>query len=268
MNPVGTLPTLPNFVGGAPLESTSERRLVVTNPATGEGIAEVPLSTAADLDVAVERAAAAQVAWGKTPIKDRVQVLFRMKTLMEAQVDHLAKKITEENGKSDAEARGSILRAIECVEYASSLPQIVGGPRLEVSPGVECRMIRCPLGVTAGITPFNFPLMVPLWMAPNAIACGNAFILKPSEQTPQSALEIARLFDEAGLPPGIFSVVHGDRAVVEAICDHPKIAAIAFVGSTAVAKAVYERGCAHYKRVRALGGARTTWWWCPMRIPR
>ncbi len=257
MNPkVGTLPALPNYIGGERVVSSSVRRLVVTKPTTGEGIAEVPLSSAAELDDAVARAQRAQVDWGNTGVKDRVQVLFRLKALMEAQVDQLARVITEENGKTLPESRGSILRAIECLEFASSFPQLTPGPLLEVSPGVECRSIRSPLGVTAGITPFNFPMMVPLWMAPNSIASGNAFILKPSEQTPMSSLELARLFEEAGLPPGIFSVVHGDREVVEAMCDHPGIAAIGFVGSTTVAKAVYSRGCGNHKRVRALGGAK------------
>ena len=247
---------LANFVGGESVDSTSGRSLPVTDPATGDVIAEVPMSTASDLDLAVRKAAEAQLEWGSTPIKDRVQVFFRMKALMEAQVDHLAALITKENGKTKPEAVGSILRAAECVEFACSLPQLVPGEGLEVSRGVDCRTARFPIGVVAGITPFNFPLMVPLWMAPMAIGCGNAFILKPSEQTPLSALELARLFTEAGLPPGVFSVVNGDREVVEAICDHPGIAAVAFVGSTRVAQAVYTRGTANYKRVRALGGAK------------
>ncbi|MBD3872366.1 MAG: aldehyde dehydrogenase family protein, partial [Acidobacteria bacterium] len=171
------------------------------------------MSTAAELDAAVVSAVEAQRGWGSTPVKDRVQVLFRMKALMEAQVDRLAATIMEENGKTREEALGSILRAVEYVEFASSLPQLVSGGALEVSPGVECRTSQYPLGVVAGITTFNFPLMVPLWMIPTALACGNAFVLKPSEQTPLSALELTRLLDEAGLPPGVFSVVNGDREV-------------------------------------------------------
>jgi malonate-semialdehyde dehydrogenase (acetylating)/methylmalonate-semialdehyde dehydrogenase len=251
-----TVNRVANYVGGESVTSPSKRTLPVTNPTTGEVIAEVPMSTAAELDAAVVRAAEAQAAWGATPVKDRVQVLFRMKALMEAQVDRLAATIIEENGKTREEALGSILRAVECVEFASSLPQLVTGGALEVSPGVECRTASYPLGVVAGITPFNFPLMVPLWMIPTALACGNAFVLKPSEQTPLSALELARLLDEAGLPPGVFSVVNGDREVVEAICDHPEIKAIGFVGSTAVAQAVYRRGTSSFKRVRAMGGAK------------
>jgi malonate-semialdehyde dehydrogenase (acetylating)/methylmalonate-semialdehyde dehydrogenase len=245
-----------NFVGGEIVASPSQRTLPVTNPTTGEVIGEVPMSTAAELDEAVTRAAEAQLEWGSTPVKDRVQVLFRMKALMEAQVDRLAETIIEENGKTREEALGSILRAIECLEFASSLPQMVTGGALEVSPGVECRTTHFPLGVVAGITPFNFPLMVPLWMIPIALACGNAFVLKPSEQTPLSALELARLLDEAGLPPGVFSIVNGDREVGEAICDHPDIKAIGFVGSTTVAQAVYRRGTSNLKRVRAMGGAK------------
>ncbi|MFV2073798.1 MAG: aldehyde dehydrogenase family protein, partial [Thermoanaerobaculales bacterium] len=245
-----------NVVGGETVASRSQRTLPVTNPTTGEVIAEVPMSTAAELDAAVVRAAEAQVEWGSTPVKDRVQVLFRMKALMEAQTERLTATIVEENGKTGGEALGSILRAVECLEFASSLPQMDTGGGLEVSPGVECRTARFPLGVVAGITPFNFPLMVPLWMIPTALACGNAFVLKPSEQTPLSALELARLLDEAGLPPGVFSVVNGDREVVEAICDHPDIRAVGFVGSTKVARAVYRRGTSSFKRVRALGGAK------------
>ncbi len=257
MSPKTASATLvPNVIGGKRVESASPRRLPVTMPATGEVIAEVPLSTAAELGAAVEAAAAAQTAWGETPLKDRVQVMFRLKALMEAQADRLVDLIVRENGKTPGEALGSAARGAECIEFASSLPQIAAGPVLEVGRGVECRLNRQPVGVVAGITPFNFPLMVPLWMAPLAIACGNAFILKPSEQTPLSALELARLFDEAGLPEGIFSVVNGDREVVEAICDHPQIGAVGFVGSTRVAKAVYERASAHGKRVRALGGAK------------
>ena len=247
---------LPNYIGGREVESKSERTLPVVNPATGEELSVVPLSSAAELDLAVREAAAAQRGWAEIPLKDRVQVLYRMKTLMEADVDRLCELIVEENGKTVEEARGSVLRAVECLEFACSLPQIAPGGGLEVSRGVECRMARYPLGVTAGITPFNFPLMVPLWMAPLALASGNAFILKPSEQTPLSANELAKLFAKAGLPPGVFSVVHGDREIVEAMCDHADIAAVGFVGSTPVARSVYARCGAAGKRVRALGGAK------------
>ncbi|MCP4027352.1 MAG: CoA-acylating methylmalonate-semialdehyde dehydrogenase [Sphingomonas sp.] len=247
---------IPNYIGGEEVASSATRSMPVTNPGTGEIIAELPLSPISELDAAVKVAAEAQKAWAEITVKDRVQVLFRMKTLMEAEVERLAELITVENGKTMPESRGSILRAVECLEFASSLPQIGTGAGLEVSRGVECRSHRFPLGVTVGITPFNFPLMVPLWMAPLALASGNAFILKPSEQTPLSALELAKLFDRAGLPAGLFSVLNGDREIVEAICDHPGIAAIAFVGSTPVARAVHTRGAAAGKRMRALGGAK------------
>jgi malonate-semialdehyde dehydrogenase (acetylating)/methylmalonate-semialdehyde dehydrogenase len=253
---ITTLPKVPNFVGGKKVPSSSTRTLPVTAPATGQVIAELPLCGAAELDVAVAKAVEAQKSWGTKPVNERVQVLYRLKALIESQVEQLAKICSQENGKTTAEAKASIARAVECVEFASSLPQLIAGRVLEVSRGVECKMVRYPLGVVAGITPFNFPFMVPLWMIPMAIGCGNAFILKPSEQTPLSAIEIARLLEEAGLPEGIFSVIHGDREIVEAICDHPGIQAIGFVGSSKVARLVYERSTAHGKRVRALGGAK------------
>jgi len=253
---ITTPPKVPNFVGGKNVPSSSTRTLPVTAPATGQVIAELPLSGAAELDAAVTGAAEAQKSWGMKPVSERVQVLYRLKALIESQVEQLAKICSQENGKTTAEAKASIARAVECVEFASSLPQLIAGRVLEVSRGVECRMVRYPVGVVAGITPFNFPFMVPLWMVPMAIGCGNAFILKPSEQTPLSAIEIARLLGDAGLPDGMFSVIHGDREIVEAICDHPGIQAIGFVGSTKVARLVYERSTTRGKRVRALGGAK------------
>ncbi len=251
-----TISAVNNLIGGREVESRATRSIDVTAPATGEVIGQVPCSTAADLDAAVNEAAEAQRTWADLPLKDRVQVLFKAKSLVEERIDDLAGLITRENGKTPGESRGEILRAVECLEYGASLPQIAAGRVLEVSRGVECRSVNVPLGVVAGITPFNFPFMVPLWMIPMAIGTGNAFILKPSEQTPFSAMELGRLFDDAGLPPGVFSVVHGDREIVEAICDHPDIKAIGFVGSTRVAKAVYERGARSGKRVRAMGGAK------------
>ncbi len=247
---------LPNVIAGQHVMSKSTRSLPVIKPMTGEILAEVPLSRSDELAAAVEAAREAQLEWGATPLKDRVQVLYRMKTLVENEIDHLVDVVTRENGKMPNESLGSVLRAVECLEYAASLPQIATGDIQEVSRGVECRTQRHALGVVAGITPFNFPFMVPLWMIPMAIGLGNAFILKPSEQTPLSALEIARLLKNAGLPDGIFSVVNGDREIVEAICDHPGIHAVGFVGSTSVAKKVYDRGTTAGKRVRALGGAK------------
>lgn len=256
MKSITAVQQIPNVIGGDLKRSRSERALPVTNPATGEVIAYVPLSTPQDLDEAVAAAGEAQKAWGRLPVKERVQVLFRLKTLLEAESERLAELITLENGKLLDESKASIARAIECVEFATSLPQLGAGQVLEVSRGVECKMVRYPLGVVAGITPFNFPLMVPLWMIPLALACGNAFILKPSEQTPLSAIELAKLLRRAGLPDGVFSVMNGDREIVEAICAHPAIKAVGFVGSTKAARNVYERATSAGKRVRALGGAK------------
>lgn len=247
---------LPNFIGGELSTSSSSRKLPVTSPHTGEVLLNVPLSTKLELDAAVAAAKKAQVDWAETPLKDRVQILFKLKSNLESHIDALASVIHKENGKTVDEAKASILRGIECIEYAASLPQIGTGQMLEVSRGVECRSVRYPLGVVAGITPFNFPLMVPLWMVPLALGSGNAFILKPSEQTPVSAIELARMLKMSGLPAGLFSVVHGDREIVEAICDHPDIKAVGFVGSSKVAKLVFDRCNAAGKRVRALGGAK------------
>jgi len=247
---------LKNYIGGQWVEAVAAEYLPVTNPANGETIAEVPLCDGSELDKAVAAAAAAQEAWADTPLKDRVQVLFRMKHIIETRQDQLAELIVRENGKTMAEAVGSIARGAECIEYASSLPQIATDNVLMVGQGVECRTQRYPLGVVAGITPFNFPFMVPLWMVPLAVGTGNAFILKPSEQTPLGGMEIAEILHEAGLPDGIFSVVHGGRTMVESICDHQGIAAVSFVGSTKVARAVHARANAAGKRVRALGGAK------------
>ncbi len=247
---------LKNYIGGKLVEAKTDEYLPVTNPATGETIVEVPLCGPSELDSAVAAAAAAQKEWGETPVKDRVQVLFRMKQIIEREQDRLADVVVRENGKTRAEALGSIIRGVECIEYASSLPQIATDQVLMVGQGVECRTQRFPLGVVAGITPFNFPFMVPLWMVPLAIGTGNAFILKPSEQTPLGGMETAEILHEAGLPDGVFSVVHGGRTMVESICDHPGIAAVGFVGSTKVARTVRDRASAAGKRVRALGGAK------------
>ena len=247
---------LKNYIGGQWVAAETNAYLPVTNPATGETIAEVPLCGTADLDKAVAAAAKAQVAWAETPLKDRVQVLFRMKQIVERDQDRLAELVVMENGKTREEALGSIIRGVECIEYATSLPQTACDQVLMVGTGVECRTQRYPLGVVAGITPFNFPFMVPLWMVPLALGTGNAFILKPSEQTPLGGMETAKILHEAGLPDGIFSVVHGGREMVESICDHPGIAAVGFVGSTKVARAVHARANAAGKRVRALGGAK------------
>jgi malonate-semialdehyde dehydrogenase (acetylating)/methylmalonate-semialdehyde dehydrogenase len=232
------------------------RFLEVLSPSTGAVISRVPLGGTAEVDQAVAAAHRAFPAWAATPIKERVQVFYRYKTLLERHLVELGALITEEHGKIKSEAEAEILKAIELIEFACSLPQIVVGEVMEVSRGVECRLERHGLGVVASINPFNFPSMVPHWTFPNAIALGNTFILKPSEQVPLSAGRIAELLREAGLPDGVFNVVHGGREAAEAILDHPGIEAVSFVGSTAVAKEVYRRGTAALKRVLALGGAK------------
>jgi malonate-semialdehyde dehydrogenase (acetylating)/methylmalonate-semialdehyde dehydrogenase len=248
-------PDVRNYIAGS-FDSPQCEHLEVTNPAIGDVISRVPLSPGSEVDRAVQAAKAAFPGWSALPIKERVQVFFRYKTLLEKNIDELAALVTEENGKVDSEARAEVLKSAELTEFACSLPQITAGEVLEVSRGVECRVERFPVGVVASITPFNFPNMVPNWTLPNAIALGNTFILKPSEQVPLSAGRIAELLREAGLPDGVFNVVHGGQQTVEAICDHPDIEAITFVGSTRVAKIVYRRGTASLKRVLALGGAK------------
>ncbi len=247
--------TVTNFIAGASAGPTTDL-LDVFDPSEGSVIAQVALSDRVEVDQAVAGARAAFPAWAGTPIKERVHVFFRYKALLETHLHDLARLITEENGKIHSEAVAEVERAIECCEFACSLPQVAHGEILEVSRGVDCRIDRWPLGVVASITPFNFPNMVPNWTIPNAVALGNAMILKPSELVPLSAIRIAELLREAGLPNGVFNVVHGGKAAVEAICDHPGIEAISFVGSTKVAKAVYRRGTSQLKRVLALGGAK------------
>jgi malonate-semialdehyde dehydrogenase (acetylating)/methylmalonate-semialdehyde dehydrogenase len=248
-------PDVQNYVGGA-FVAPGVPLIDVHDPSSGEVIARVPLSSAREVDAAVRCARAAAPGWAATPIKDRVQVLFRYRALLERHVDELAALVTEENGKIASEARAEVLKAIELTEFACSLPQIVTGEVLEVSRGVECRLERFPVGVVASVTPFNFPNMVPNWSIPNAIALGNCLILKPSEMVPLSARRIAELLAEAGLPPGVLQIVHGGRSAVEALCDHPGIGALSFVGSTAIAKVVYRRATANLKRCLALGGAK------------
>src|SRR6266508_1857350 len=248
-------PPVRNYIGGTFVDADADH-LDVFNPANGRVISRVPLSAYADVDRAVAAAKAAFPAWSAMPIKERVQVFFRYKARLEKNIDELSALVTEENGKIDSEARAEVLKSAELCEFASSLPQITAGEILEVSRGVECRVERFPVGIVASITPFNFPNMVPNWTIPNAIALGNCMILKPSEQVPLSAGRIADLLREAGLPEGVFNIVHGGQETVEAICDHPDIDGITFVGSTRVAKVVYRRGTANLKRVLALGGAK------------
>ena len=226
------------------------------SPLTGEVIAELAVSSKDDLDKAVSAAKEAFKTWSKTPIKDRVQVFFRYKRLLEQNINELSALIQEENGKTLDEARAEIEKSIELTEFAVSLPQLIQGEILEVSKGVECRTEHAALGVVASIVPFNFPSMVPNWTIPNAITLGNTMILKTSELVPLSALKIAELLKQAGLPDGVFNIVHGEKEIVEAICDHPDIEAVSFVGSTKVAKIVYQRATSNLKRCLALGGAK------------
>lgn len=247
--------TVKNYVGGK-FSIATEKKLDVFSPLTGKVISSVPLSSAEHLDAAVKSAAAAFPAWSATPIKERVQVFYRYKTLLEKNMHELSVLVHEENGKTMEEAKAEVEKSIELTEFACSLPQLISGELLEVSKGVECRVEHKPLGVVASIAPFNFPNMVPHWTIPNAIALGNCMILKPSEQVPISSNRIASLLQEAGLPAGVFNIVNGDREIVEAICDHPGISAVSFVGSTKVAKIVYRRATGNLKRCVALGGAK------------
>src|ERR671915_1507731 len=248
-------PAVSNYLNGS-FVTDDLPALDVFNPSEGRVISRVPLSSQREVDAAVRSAKAAFPGWSTTPIKERVQVFYRYKALLEAHLDELSALVTEENGKIASEARAEVLKSAELTEFACSLPQIAPGEVLEVSKGVECRIERFPVGVVAAITPFNFPNMVPNWSIPNAIALGNCLILKPSELVPLSAGRIAELLAEAGLPEGVLQVVNGGKEAGEAICDHPGIEAISFVGSTKVAKIVYRRGTATLKRVLALGGAK------------
>ena len=248
-------PAVSNYLNGT-FVADDLPALEVYDPSEGSVISRVPLSSRREVDRAVESARAAFPGWSGTTIKERVQVFYRYKALLERHLDELAALVSEENGKIASEARAEVLKSAELTEFACSLPQIIPGEVLEVSRGVECRIERYPLGVVAAITPFNFPNMVPNWSIPNALALGNCLVLKPSELVPLSAGKIAELLAEAGLPEGVLQVVHGGKDAVEAICDHPGIEAISFVGSTKVAKVVYRRGTAALKRVLALGGAK------------
>jgi len=245
-----------HLVGGEEW-TASERTSPVYDPATGEQTAEVCLASAAELDDVVAVAQAAFQDWRIASLAKRASVMFRFRSLLDERRDDVAAAITAEHGKVLSDAAGEVDRGIECVEFACGIPQLLkGGHSAQASTGVDVHEVRQPLGVVAGITPFNFPAMVPLWMVPNAIACGNTFILKPSEKDPSASVLIAELFHRAGLPKGVLNVVQGDAVAVNTILDHPGIAAVSFVGSTPVARHVYERGTAAGKRVQALGGAK------------
>jgi len=252
-----TLNTVTNLVDGKPSPSTSQRSQPVYNPATGEPIATLPLSTAAELDAAVASAKAAFPSWADTPPMKRARVMFKFKDLLEQNADRIARAISAEHGKTHDDALGEVQRGLEVVEFACGIPHLLKGEYSKnVGPAIDTYSDRQALGVVAGITPFNFPCMVPLWMYPVAIACGNTFILKPSERDPGAAMLVAELLQEAGLPAGVLNVVHGDKEVVDAILHHPDIKAVSFVGSTPIAQYVYATGTAAGKRVQALGGAK------------
>lgn len=247
---------IPHFINGRFFHEADGRKIPVVCPVNGEIFAQVSLAATGELHAAVAAAQAAFPDWSVIPLKERVQVFYRFRTLLEKNLGELAAIIHKENGKTLDEARAEVEKGIELTEFACSLPALLPGEVMEVSKGIECRMDRKPLGVVASIVPFNFPLMVPLWTIPNAIALGNCMILKPSEQVPVSSMHLAEMLQEAGLPDGLFNVVNGDREIVEALCDHDGISAISFVGSTRVAKMVYRRATSRLKRCLALGGAK------------
>jgi malonate-semialdehyde dehydrogenase (acetylating)/methylmalonate-semialdehyde dehydrogenase len=246
-----------HWIDGAVRLGTSGRVGPVFNPATGEQTAEVDFADASEVDLAVSSATGAARGWREASLSRRSAVLFAFRELLHERVDELAHLVTSEHGKVVNDARGEVARGLENAEFATGIPHLLKGSYSEqAAAGVDVYSIRQPVGVVAGITPFNFPAMVPLWMCTTAIACGNAFILKPSEKDPSAALFLARLWQEAGLPDGVFSVVHGDRQAVDAVLEHPDIGAVSFVGSTPVARHIYETGTRNGKRVQALGGAK------------
>ncbi len=248
---------LAHWIGGARTGGTTARWGAIFNPATGQQTARVPLASSAEVDTAVQAALAVGESWRTTSVSRRAEVMFAFRELLSARRDELAAIITAEHGKTLSDARGEIARGIENVEFACGIPALLkGGYTQHAATEVDVHSMREPLGVVAGITPFNFPAMVPLWMFPNALACGNTFIIKPSEKDPSAALFLAELLADAGVPPGVFNVLHGDAEAVGALLTHPQIAAVSFVGSTPVARFIYETGTAHGKRVQALGGAK------------
>ncbi|MCC7326107.1 MAG: CoA-acylating methylmalonate-semialdehyde dehydrogenase [Burkholderiales bacterium] len=245
------------WIGGKAVAAQTKRYGEVTNPATGEVIRHVPLGSAADVDAAVAAAATALPAWRALPPLRRARILMRFRDLLQAQRKEFAKIITQEHGKTLGDAEGEVTRGIEVVEFATGIAHLLKGEFSEnVGTGVDSFSLRQPVGVCAGITPFNFPAMVPMWMYPVAIACGNTFVLKPSERDPTLAIRMGEVFAEAGLPDGVFNVVHGDKDAVDALLAHPVVQAISFVGSTPIARYIYETGARNGKRVQSLGGAK------------
>jgi malonate-semialdehyde dehydrogenase (acetylating)/methylmalonate-semialdehyde dehydrogenase len=249
--------TILNAIDGRKVKSASRRIAPIYNPATGEQVAELPLSTAEEVNKAVAAAKKAAEGWGAMPPLKRTKFMFRFKALLDRNANEIARSISREHGKTHDDALGELARGIDVVDFACGIPHLLKGEySRNVGPEIDTWSDRQPLGVVAGITPFNFPAMVPMWMYPVAIACGNTFVLKPSERDPSPSMLIWDLFQEAGFPPGVLNVVHGDREAVDAILDHPDIKAVSFVGSTPVAEHVYRRGSASGKRVQALGGAK------------
>jgi malonate-semialdehyde dehydrogenase (acetylating)/methylmalonate-semialdehyde dehydrogenase len=247
----------PHWIGGEPVYPPHGETSPVFNPALGEIIASVPMGDGNDVAAAVAAASEAFPAWSATPAVDRAAVFFRYKGLLEHEFEAIATIISTEHGKTLSEARGDLRRGIQMVEYACGAPTLLMGEALsDIARGIDCEAIRRPVGVCAGIVPFNFPAMVPLWMFPLAIACGNTFVLKPSEKVPLTAMRLAELLDEAGLPAGVLNLVHGGRAVVDALLEHPDVQALSFVGSTPVARKIYETGTRLGKRVQSAGGAK------------
>jgi malonate-semialdehyde dehydrogenase (acetylating)/methylmalonate-semialdehyde dehydrogenase len=246
-----------SWIGGKPWTGTAERRGDIFDPSTGQVTGSVDFATTGLVDEAVAAASQAAKTWGRTSLAKRTTVMFAFRELVKSHTSELAALITAEHGKVAADAAGEVTRGLEVVEFACGIPQLLkGGFSENVSTGVDSYSIRQPLGVVAGITPFNFPAMVPMWMFPVAIACGNAFVLKPSEKDPSASLLLAGLWAQAGLPDGVFNVVHGDKVAVDALLHHPDVAAVSFVGSTPIARYVYETGTSRGKRVQALGGAK------------
>ena len=249
------LSNVKNYIDGK-FEINSQNLMDVISPLDGSVISNLPLSTAKDVDSAVKAAKKAFPEWSTMTFKERVQIFFRYRSLLEKNIEELTELVHLENGKTHSEARAEVEKSMELCEFAVSIPQIIVNEVQEVSKGVECRIERKPLGVVASISPFNFPNMVPHWTVPNALVLGNTMILKPSELVPLSTVRMAELLKEAGLPDGVFNIVNGGKDVVEAICDHPSIEAVSFVGSTKVAKIVYKRATSALKRCVALGGAK------------
>ncbi len=252
-----------HYIAGQRSDGRGDRRAPVFNPATGEQSASVMLASSDDVDVTVQAALRAFPEWSSTPPLRRARILNKFLRILEERTDELAAIITAEHGKTISDAKGEIQRGAEVVEFATGAPQLLKGEYTDsVGTGVDSFSLRQPLGVVAGITPFNFPAMVPMWMFPVALACGNCFILKPSERDPSASLKIAEWLSEAGLPKGVFNVVQGDKEAVDALLKHPDIQAISFVGSTPIARYVYETATASGKRAQALGGAKTIWSSC------